>query len=167
MQAVRDFHVPIHLEESARYPGELEHQLGDLPTDFPHLYDEAEFRRGWTFVAEIMDKTGGKRLAGTVNVLPEKEVPNEFWVHAFSVDKSARRRGIGSTLLDIAIITAQTHKAERLRLVTLDKHSSGEPVMADARKLYGSLGFTTYKEETVPFGVETTLSVLCMERLFS
>jgi GNAT superfamily N-acetyltransferase len=131
MNVVRDFHVPKHLDESARYPGEYEHQIGDLTTDFPHLYDEAEFIRGWTLIAEITNTSGEKSIVGTVNVLPEKENPTEFWIHAFSVDKSVRRRGIGSTLLDIAIITAQTHKAQRLRLITLDNHSSGEPIMLE------------------------------------
>jgi GNAT superfamily N-acetyltransferase len=157
---IRFFHTLNHLTETARCPGEYENQEADLCEDFPHLYNIEKFKEGDTIVSEL-----GETIVGTIRVQKDSNDPSIFWFNTFSVMKQYRSKGIGTTLLHRAIVTAQLKNACRLRLVTLRDHSSGENVMDAACRLYFKSGFREYGREHVPkFGETTSIDVVWMEK---
>lgn len=91
----------------------FEHLLGDTRALFVVAYDEDETVRGYVVAWYVLD---------------EGEIAN------LAVAPTARRRGIGSMLLDAALATARTRGAIAVYLEVRDSNES-------ARSLYASRGF--------------------------
>jgi len=51
IDAIKEFHINNHLEETCHFPGEREHQVGDSLCDFPQLYSKEVFSKGNFWVA--------------------------------------------------------------------------------------------------------------------
>jgi len=118
--------------------------MSELQDDFPHLYDPIKFDAGLTIIAEF-----NKDIVGTIRINKDEKDEMKYWLNTFSVKNDYRSLGIGSTLLNLAIVLAQVNKATSLHLITLANHSLGDSVMLSARRLYAKFGFEEYKRQHV------------------
>ena len=160
IDALKDFHVTNHLDETCHFPGEREHQMSELRIDFPHLYSTDLFLRGmfWIATPEKNDDT----IIGCIGISPDKDEPKRIsCLNTFSVAKKMRGNNIGSTLLKVALEAVNT---DNIGLVTLGGHSKGTDIMGPARYLYEKIGFTIYQKDTVKYGDTSTINVLYYER---
>ena len=155
--ALRDFHVGNHLDETSNCPGEREHQISDLVTDFPQLYSVDVFHQGSFWVATERDE-----IVGCIGLVPDKDQPKVTWLNTFSVAKEMRGKNIGSKLLQEALGAVTTDK---VRLITLGGHSECKDVMGAARHMYEKNGFVLYQKETIKYGDSTTIDVLYYEKI--
>jgi ribosomal protein S18 acetylase RimI-like enzyme len=122
-----------HLELSAACPEEWLAQLRDLPTDFAHLLDAAEFARGRYRVA----KDAAGRIVGAAGITPSTSSDRDGkWVlTAVTVAEDWRRLGIAQHLVRLALQDAQEAGAKCVAAVTLLE------LMEGAWRLYERLGF--------------------------
>lgn len=163
MRALADHHIPLFLEETARRPGELEKQRDDLPDDFPHLFSADTFEEGRYFAVVEEGKGGGcSKIVGSIGLAPDVNCEAKVWLNTFSVAKHWRGRGIGSFLVDHALVEASSkNDYKEVHLITLDLHSEEIPVMESARRLYKKQGFKEYKRKHVEnFGHKTSINVV-------
>lgn len=102
IDALKDFHVTNHLDETCHFPGEREHQMSELRIDFPHLYSTDLFLRGMFWLAT--PEKNGDTIIGCIGISPDKDEPKRIsWLNTFSVAKKMRGNNIGSTLLKVAL----------------------------------------------------------------
>jgi len=132
-------HCANHLAASVRNENELNFQIADLPTDFPHLFSDEIFNKSICFVATVDDE-----IVGCINLVQEfsQDRLNDkiFELNSFSVDANHRNMGIGKSLLKTALLYACKEEADEVKLLTLQN------VMLAAVKLYRHFGFEDYKE---------------------
>lgn len=160
IDAIKEFHINNHLEETCHFPGEREHQVGDSLCDFPQLYSKEVFSKGNFWVAS--PSASDHDIIGCIGMLPDKDESNVSWLNTLSVTEEMRGKQIGSKLMKVALDTVKPSNI--VRLVTLGGHSEGKDVMGGARYLYEKNGFKVYKVEKVKYGDETTIDMMYYQR---
>ena len=86
---------------------------------------------------------GLEKVLGTIGLYCyEFDKDKAFWLGWFCVDPNARKKGIGSQLLQFSI-----NEAKRLRKKFLRLYTSTDPNELDSHRLYEKHGFKLVKEE--------------------
>ena len=135
-----------HLELSAACPQEWLAQLRDMPTDFAHLLDAAEFSRGRYRVARD-SRTG--RIVGAAGITPPTtqtrslQGGSNWMLTAVTVAENWRRLGIAQHLVRLVLQDAKEAGAECVAATTLLE------LMEGAWRLYERLGFRRVSAEIV------------------
>ena len=108
----------------------------------------------WLFIiAREKAVGGGQRNAGEVigglaaamnEEIPIYQFTHYAFIHDLAVREQARRRGIGTALLDYALNWAREKRVNQLRLMAADRNTA-------ATALFQKFGFqTTYREMVIP-----------------
>ena len=136
---VRPFQpLPLMAEEAEENP--------DLDEIAAHYIDTGQR----FFVAELEGRIVGTAGLHFEPISPRMGVGEAARIVRMSVDRSNRRRGIASALVDACRQAAQEHGARELRAFT-------EPHWPDALGFYTSLGFVEYGRD--PIDVHLRLSL--------
>jgi len=169
-EEIKQFHVSNHLATSVRNEKEREVQEKDLPNDFPALYSDEEFSKGKVWIARdeqtneligcislYVCQEGEEHMgaiSGFVQVSNRSDddmaLGKKAWIHMLSVHPERRGKGLGRTLLNVALDEAKSQHVDRVLLITLPE------VMQPAIKLYESVGFELLERvQTTHYLVDT------------
>jgi GNAT superfamily N-acetyltransferase len=101
---------------------------------------------GWTRVGSRSDFPGVVGNRALAKVLADD--PGSWWVTCFVVDSHHRRSGVGSALLEAAIVFAREHGASAVEGHPVDVAAlkatrvSGSAVFTGTRAMFSAAGFT-------------------------
>ncbi len=140
-EEIRRLEVRCHLDTSGYDIVSLNHQIGDLVTDFPALYDDKIFSQHTIIVAMARNDEGEETVAGFVGLTSDEDDSSIVWLVFITVHPDYRRQGIAAKLLDSAISTfIEKRTFTKMRLLTL------RGLMYPGCRLYQSRGFRIYQQ---------------------
>lgn len=146
-EMVKEFVCRIHLAGSAYDEESRRHQIEDLPTDFPGLFNEDDWQRNKSWLC--FDER--EILLGCVGITMHTDELYTAEVSYFFVEEYARGRGIGRKLLKHAISWTSVVSEMNNRAITSIVLLTLRKYYEIAISLYQSEGFVIYEEKQVEF----------------